>query len=395
MAAKYKLIKKNTSQTNHVAHSGYSPWSDKYGEFKRLTANQYKDIGANYKVMQHPKKKTITLWNGEKATVIDSELGVPLGFTEAMGYFGPSTMVMDEHGASSKDYYKSAFDGSHKTHDWDGECGHISGLSYSSYYQLLKVTFWNGDICIFFRVPSTVASELLHFAESGKTMLSPVSGKQKHVLGIRFWDLIRIRGTRHGCKYRFEYESKNEKSYRQYGYLESMPDSGTEHEGYDIKKLVEWKKNFIKENGREPTLEEFKAMSKELAGMGMSTIIDWRNDYVRRTDIEPSEKDIKDMSRVLANTSRKTNMGSGMDNLEKALQGSGKQIRVPMSKMQTTIDDLEDYFDGGLYNRDLTNKKVDSGALRKAYRMYMDGKDTDSISNELRRAGVVILPEKE
>ena len=154
-------------------------------------------------------------------------------------------------------------------------------------------------------------------------------------------------------------------------------------------------KNFIKENGREPTLEEFKAMSKELAGMGMSTIIDWRNDYVRRTGIEPSEKDIQDMTRVLANTSRKTNMGSGMDNLEKALQGSGKQIRVPMSKVQTTIDDLEDYFDGGLYNRDLTNKKVDSGALRKAYRMYMDGKDTDSISNELRRAGVVILPEKE
>jgi hypothetical protein len=38
-------------------------------------------------------------------------------------------------------------------------------------------------------------------------------GIQRHILGIEFWDLIRIRGTVHGTRYKFEYVEDNNNGY--------------------------------------------------------------------------------------------------------------------------------------------------------------------------------------
>ncbi len=82
-------------------------------------------------------------------------------------------------------------------------CGHISLVEYAQKEHILRVTFTNnGAVCVFFEVPTAVAGELIHLAKSKRTRHDG-----RHILGVRFWDYIRIRGTLHGAKYPFEYES--------------------------------------------------------------------------------------------------------------------------------------------------------------------------------------------
>lgn len=83
--------------------------------------------------------------------------------------------------------------------------GHIMLLEYNAYRQLLRVTFKvGGSVCVFFRVPKTVFGELYSLCDERKIDGSRKNG-HNHLLGIRFWDLVRIRGTTHGAKYKFVY----------------------------------------------------------------------------------------------------------------------------------------------------------------------------------------------
>ena len=102
---------------------------------------------------------------------------------------------------------QKAFDTENPTH---GEVikqkgrGHIAMLEYAQKEHILRVTFTNnGAICLFFDVPTAVAGELIHLAHTNSTRHKD----GRHMLGVRFWDYIRIRGTQHGAKYPFEYES--------------------------------------------------------------------------------------------------------------------------------------------------------------------------------------------
>ena len=102
---------------------------------------------------------------------------------------------------------QKAFDQDNPTH---GEVikqkgrGHIAMLEYAQREHILRVTFTNnGAVCLFFDVPTAVAGELIHLAHINSTRHKD----GRHMLGVRFWDYIRIRGTQHGAKYPFEYES--------------------------------------------------------------------------------------------------------------------------------------------------------------------------------------------
>jgi hypothetical protein len=92
-------------------------------------------------------------------------------------------------------------------------CGHISQIQYAAKEQVLRVTFTtNGAICLFFRVPSVVAGQLIHFAETESKAYDQYDkhGRfvaTRHNLGVEFWNLVRIRGQLHGSRYPFEYES--------------------------------------------------------------------------------------------------------------------------------------------------------------------------------------------
>lgn len=87
--------------------------------------------------------------------------------------------------------------------------GHIVLLEYSPMYKILRVTFekmaTEGNVVAYMNVPSTVAAELLSLARSGSTQYSSVDGHMRHVVGMRFWDLIRVRGYIHATRYPFEY----------------------------------------------------------------------------------------------------------------------------------------------------------------------------------------------
>lgn len=85
--------------------------------------------------------------------------------------------------------------------------GHIGRLEYNTRTLVLRVTFnTNGSVVAYMGVPSTVVGELFVHATTKDTMNSLYQpGKQVHVLGSRFWDLIRYRGSIHGGRYEFAY----------------------------------------------------------------------------------------------------------------------------------------------------------------------------------------------
>lgn len=82
--------------------------------------------------------------------------------------------------------------------------GHIKRMRYSEKKQVLEVTFSNGDTAYFFRVGDIIAGQLFHFAATKSVRY--VNGKKRHLLGITFWDLVRVRGSRTGARFPFEYD---------------------------------------------------------------------------------------------------------------------------------------------------------------------------------------------
>lgn len=129
------------------------------------------------------------------------------GYDDTIGFHSH-----DEPDEDAMEFAMNAFDKSDPSHgpifEQEG-CGHIAKLEYAQEQKVLRVTFTNnGAICLFYRVPTSVAGELLSLAETKATRISAVDNKSRHVLGIVFWDLVRIRGQRHGARYPFEYESR-------------------------------------------------------------------------------------------------------------------------------------------------------------------------------------------
>ncbi len=116
------------------------------------------------------------------------------GLDENPDMFAYAMHAFNSEAASSGQVYKS-----------DG-CGHIKLLKYNSSMQVLWVEFsGRGDVCVFFRVPRAVGGLLVHLAETKSMGVSRVDGSQRHLLGIEFWNLVRIRGQKHGARYPFEY----------------------------------------------------------------------------------------------------------------------------------------------------------------------------------------------
>lgn len=130
-----------------------------------------------------------------------------LGYDDSIGFHSH-----DEPDQDALDYALNAFDKNDPSHgpifEQEG-CGHIANIEYAQMQQVLRVTFAsNGAICLFYRVPTAVAGELLHLAKTRSTSGVNPNGTPRHRLGMVFWDLVRIRGQRHGSRYPFEYESR-------------------------------------------------------------------------------------------------------------------------------------------------------------------------------------------
>ena len=109
-----------------------------------------------------------------------------------------------------------------------GDTGHITKLEYAVLYKMLRVTFRKpsrkGQVVVYMNVPTPVAGELLYLAEYNPTQMS--GSTFRHVLGIRFWDLIRIRGTVHGTRYTFKYTNSTADGSDNYVKGTATPDWG-------------------------------------------------------------------------------------------------------------------------------------------------------------------------
>ena len=78
---------------------------------------------------------------------------------------------------------------------------HIEHMDYAqNFCGILRVYFRGGNVVCYFYVPRGVWGTLSNLA--GSTATRPgVDGKDRHLVGIYFWNLIRIRGTVHGNRY--------------------------------------------------------------------------------------------------------------------------------------------------------------------------------------------------
>lgn len=181
--------------------------------YRRVTKKSLQNAGMQYSMSRgyynnednewgplpkKPETKKLRLANGRLVTVTDST---------GSGY-EYNAILKDEELAEYIDTanFKYAIDG----------CGHIARLEYAPYRMMMRVTFqqqeydghiWGrDDTAIYFRVPSTVFGELYWLAESKSTQGYNDNGSPRHVLGIRFWDIVRVRGSRVAGKFPYTVE---------------------------------------------------------------------------------------------------------------------------------------------------------------------------------------------
>lgn len=184
-----------------ASRAGRAPWSEGYKPYSKFDPRHGWDLERGYfdrwkHAPKKPKTKRVQLASGEEVEVPDTDYADFIGHL-ASPPSDPTTAIGQ--------FIDQAFADMDKVDEVEG-CGHITLLEYVESHQILRVEFaTDGAVVIFFRVPAVVYAELYHLAVSKQTMISPADGEQRHVLGMRFWDIIRIRGQREGSRYKFEY----------------------------------------------------------------------------------------------------------------------------------------------------------------------------------------------
>lgn len=330
-----------------AARSGPSPFNDydAYQKFKRATkaytAANWSVRGGWRKMPTKPNMRTLTSTSGSKISVPEDD------YQEFMTFFKPAegAKMTDAYQRNKRaknivspaDYVDYAFGKNTKApvYEQDG-VGHISKLWYTRRYQILKVQFAsNGSIVAFFRVPAQLAATLMSLAQSGVTRHTQYG--VRHLLGIYFWDLVRIRGTVHGSRYKYEYVEDNSSGGlpgRPYGSGDNFYWSETTHSApvrraidalqqyADVTKalhhLVGNAKDIQKEVGEEETkkyydalagdltnLEEVKERIAELKNMAKDTYVTKVEPRVRPEDLN-READTELATKVLESWEDKT-----------------------------------------------------------------------------------------
>ena len=186
----YKRVTKRSAASQGVEHTLSSGWREKpkSGWDQKPTAYN---------------SKQIRLYNGKTVTVPDADYEDFIGHRKSEGIPGSDIDMYISNALSNEAEQKG------KVQKCKG-VGHILYMRYAPTYQVLEVEFETDNaVVVFFRVPKEVYSELRHLAESG-TKLIGADGKPRHALGMRFWDIIRIRGQREGSRYRYEYTMPGE-----------------------------------------------------------------------------------------------------------------------------------------------------------------------------------------
>jgi hypothetical protein len=149
---------------------------------------------------KHPKMTTHTLPNGVKVKVVDGDYDAYIGFQKPDKNKTVAMLaeISDAFNLADSDRGKSKR--ALKVQHRDG-VGHINWLEYNPMRQIMMVEF-NTDqaIVVYFQVPKNVWHILSYHAETGGQRYDG-----KHLLGVEFWNYVRIRGQIVGSRYRYVY----------------------------------------------------------------------------------------------------------------------------------------------------------------------------------------------
>lgn len=200
---------------------GPFPWSSDYQQYREELLKGYKKVSKTQLNKAHIKA---TLSQGWKAQSDDDwqkdNLKKPEKhrYRNANGryYYDVDDALGDTvafHSRESTEEIERYIDSAHWTYDTKTQrpnnVGHIARLQYDPRRQLMRVTFTKsgtqGNVCIFFRVPTGVFGTLYWEFIQGGTQISPYTGEVRHVVGIDFWNIVRIRRTIHSTRYSFTY----------------------------------------------------------------------------------------------------------------------------------------------------------------------------------------------
>ena len=334
---------------------GPSPFSSDFSEWyqkKRHSGNK-----KEFKVLQagYPTRKLKSNLTGDVYLLPRQD------YEELVKYFGEHHSELSEGYNNGKqlyrkiqtpaDYIDYAFEKkSQQKQLITQECqgGHIKAITYNSLYMLLMVEFTNrGDVCVFFNLPANVASTLLYLAKNNTMAPPDKNGRERHAVGVEFWNLVRVRGSIHDTRFPFQY-TKDFRTGEAFGRREGYgPDGG----------VSKWIYN------KDPVPDaRFKNKDDVDAKLRTTPFRIKREDYERQSSMLEEEA--------------KRDSYAGEDKFE-----------------SLTEDDLAYYFDKGNYNKDLV--RVDGSnrkKLQSIYDKYMaeDYGEPDEIGNMLRKAGAII-----
>lgn len=151
------------------------------------------------------KRQKVKLPNGTFGYIYDND-----SYDDTIGFAAHHFMEGDGL-EEFQEIIEQAFPADNNNNYWEvNGVGHIVSLKFNSERNLLWVSFAKGADVIYSKVPSAVVGQLIAYAENDSFTVSPVTGERVHLLGVEFWNLIRIRGQLHGSRYPFEYYRYNE-----------------------------------------------------------------------------------------------------------------------------------------------------------------------------------------
>jgi hypothetical protein len=178
----------------------------------------------NYKRgVKHPLTKPISIYNGRTTEV-------PVGDIERFGAFNKLAPNQIDGAIASE--INAAWEDESKYKQFAG-VGHINSIRYSPKQQIMEVSFGrDGEVestVTFLRVPYILYIEFALLAKHNTTSLDSFDGSVRHVLGIRFWDEVRIRGQRAGSKYPYTYiTGDGSKAVGSYGEMQDRQNKGAD-----------------------------------------------------------------------------------------------------------------------------------------------------------------------
>ena len=114
------------------------------------------------------------------------------------------------------DYCNFAFDRPGESSFYTFECpeGHIKRVDYNYGTRIMRVNFKKYDRwCCYFFVPTQIYETLKKLSE-GMPVRMGYGNVPRHLVGIYFWDLVRVRGTIHGNRYECCYTTAPDGGFR-------------------------------------------------------------------------------------------------------------------------------------------------------------------------------------